>query len=729
MPSDNPLSDDNVSFLHTVPSATIMEFRNAMFTQAYIQKNSLKFLLLDWIDFSEFKEYMEASKNLLEVSTARIASEYDDVKSEPKEVMIDPGVYNKRECEVTVNLKSIRTNTFNENGHETIEILDSDKENVSVDPVNAIEIMEDSNSGGVKLAYLIDLISKLIVLKIDVNLSDLILIQDSDDISGDYLSDLSDESSDSEDNQEESDTIWLDHDVISFIISSGHHKLNRQLTVEQVERVVGIPTYWLVPQDKDQESWTRCTGDGDSDVKFDIFTKMPIECRHSRLECAGVYACKHVNPALVNVTRYELDPASLEQVIAGAFEDWEQEGTCKAHDSDGDPCEGKPVMRAHKQSRIENGKSYFIACTGWKPDFRKHHKEQSIHPQVDEHILARIFAWEASSTALILGTITPALIAPALANTRMQQVILLNKKKKVYTHGTGVPGVTALMADDLNQPLEKHYVHSITTSPSGGLIIFTAHPYLLSLIHETDRFEVDTSFKRVHDSLGLNEWELSIWSKKLQHVVSIARIYSNKADRSHYKLIFDILQQQTHTITGKPLRFKRLSKGGNLLTMGVDLEAAQVLGAGDSFLTTNEPDYSLITTTDPNDLVQYFVCACVTHVKHGIKDFKGLVNEPQYNRLINFIYLKDESEIKDFSNWIMSLGIKKIQDWWDHKVMNTWILPALIQCRLKIHVEDWNVTHGTTNICEAQHHWTNANTGTKHTLLEGIITYAKFTLP
>jgi hypothetical protein len=75
------------------------------------------------------------------------------------------------------------------------------------------------------------------------------------------------------------------------------------------------------------------------------------------------------------------------------------------------------------------------------------------------------------------------------------------------------------------------------------------------------------------------------------------------------------MQKTILAITGKPLRFKRLSRGGNLLSLNVDLEVAQVLGAGDSFLPTNEPEYSGITTTDPEELVQYFLRLCLTHAK------------------------------------------------------------------------------------------------------------------
>ncbi len=62
------------------------------------------------------------------------------------------------------------------------------------------------------------------------------------------------------------------------------------------------------------------------------------------------------------------------------------------------------------------------------------------------------------------------------------------------------------------------------------------------------------------------------------------------------------------------MRFKRLSKGGNLLSINVDLEAAQVLGIGDSFLMTNELEHSGISTLDAEVIVTYFMRGCYIHV-------------------------------------------------------------------------------------------------------------------
>lgn len=82
--------------------------------------------------------------------------------------------------------------------------------------------------------------------------------------------------------------------------------------------------------------------------------------------------------------------------------------------------------------------------------------------------------------------------------------------------------------------------------------------------------------------------------------------------------MFDGLRKLTKDLTGKALLLRHLSKEGTLLTIGVDMEVAQALAAGDSFLPTNEPEYSGIHTTDSSELIQYFVRTCHAHVKRYV---------------------------------------------------------------------------------------------------------------
>jgi hypothetical protein len=55
--------------------------------------------------------------------------------------------------------------------------------------------------------------------------------------------------------------------------------------------------------------------------------------------------------------------------------------------------------------------------------------------------------------------------------------------------------------------------------------------------------------------------------------------------------------------------------------MAIDMEAPQVQGACDSFLPVNEPEYSGITTADPDGFALYFVRACISHCKRYAPPF------------------------------------------------------------------------------------------------------------
>jgi hypothetical protein len=94
-------------------------------------------------------------------------------------------------------------------------------------------------------------------------------------------------------------------------------------------------------------------------------------------------------------------------------------------------------------------------------------------------------------------------------------------------------------------------------------------------------------------------------------------VYIDKAHTDHYRRLFDELQSQILSLRGKPLRFQQFSPDGNLLCMGADMEAAQVLGAAQSILATSNHDVEIsgINITAAEELLPYFVRVCLTHSK------------------------------------------------------------------------------------------------------------------
>ncbi|KAJ7687083.1 hypothetical protein B0H14DRAFT_2654035 [Mycena olivaceomarginata] len=195
---------------------------------------------------------------------------------------------------------------------------------------------------------------------------------------------------------------------------------------------------------------------------------------------------------------------------------------------------------------------------------------------------------------------------PSLHTKRLKQTIIRDEKLKVSPEGLGVAGVYARHVRDLKLPAEQRYIQSIVTTPGGKILIITMVPYLATLVHVAGTVQVDTTFGRTAGDL--NEWEFVIWYGSVERVLTVGRVYTDGMDRSHYKCLFDELQKIIFSLTGKHLRFKRFTRGGNFITMGVDLEAAQVQGASDSFLPTNEPEYSGIMNTTDGRESSHIIC-------------------------------------------------------------------------------------------------------------------------
>ncbi|KAJ7333283.1 hypothetical protein DFH08DRAFT_966118 [Mycena albidolilacea] len=194
------------------------------------------------------------------------------------------------------------------------------------------------------------------------------------------------------------------------------------------------------------------------------------------------------------------------------------------------------------------------------------------------------------TTRLLLNGQSPAMFHPSLHRKRLKQGIIRDEKLKVSPEGLGISAIYARHIKDLKLPAEERHIRSIATTLGGRVLIITMVPYLANLVH----------------------WEFVIWYGSVERVLTAGRVYTNRADRPHYKCLFDELQKIIFQLTGKQLHFKCFTAGGTLVTMGVDMEAPQVQGACDSFLPKNEPEYSGITTADPDKFALYFVRAWST---------------------------------------------------------------------------------------------------------------------
>ncbi|KAL1677859.1 hypothetical protein EV122DRAFT_252270, partial [Schizophyllum commune] len=142
---------------------------------------------------------------------------------------------------------------------------------------------------------------------------------------------------------------------------------------------------------------------------------------------------------------------------------------------------------------------------------------------------------------------------------------------------------------------------------------------------------------------------------------SLDLVYTDGADQAHFKKIFDMLRAEVQACTGRPLAFKRLSKNGTLLNFGMDMELAQILGAAESFLETNDPEFSGIHTSDPKELAQYMIRICRCHVMRPILELKREVTDEEYATLRQFPDLADSEALQKFEEFIGSLASPKVK--------------------------------------------------------------------
>ncbi|KAJ7189141.1 hypothetical protein C8R46DRAFT_1184332 [Mycena filopes] len=813
-------------FLDSVPARQVMAFRN---------------YTIDGFDVPAIKDFIAHNASAAaQVSTRPTASPRDQelvdglstralrdfrtyVKIEPQtfaafSIKTEPLPPSLRTVSTPVQLR-----TLQENGHDVFELIDSDSDV----EVTAADTRPSSRAStithvGTSLV-LFPLFSTLLDTWVGTDFDGQV---DRDDFS-DGPSDFdrknidSDHSGDDDDDLAPSDTLWQDN-VTSFVWT-GSFAITQKIRVRRIEYISedsDLPSVWPIPRiptvfvldgedekyrinnpetgdllgldriirDADNDAWTSVPGSGDSTAKS------------------------------VRATRFELDPTARTEVLAAEAETRRSEGTtpeqhaaifmsiirsstCTAVDSNQKKCGGGPILKAKPQGSSRNHQ-YFVACSGWRPNFKELHRTHQIPDHVDENILARFLAGQsiadgdekdtkpcskfvsprtgfhqrfclgieqhkclakraiyipvdtsirkalivnnqtghnhpmptltkvslktketykklikaagvvgatvskvdnAASTKVILGGKSVTGFAPALHSTRVKRDMVREVKKEKYPSGLGIAGALELYAYHLTKPLPDRYMHSYITTPGGGICIITFVPALLKFLDDpgVTSFDGDTTYKRIDGKM--NEWELTAFLKIVLRIASIVRAYINRASTDFFVAFFDELQRVKLEVTGKPIAFKKLVPGGNLLVMNSDMDAAQILGFTTSAMKLNVPEHSHIPMdTPPQKVAPEIVKICWRHAKEPVLDFKSLVSAADFARLQNFVYIDSKESLNEFSAFIDHLGVKRI-----HGDRRSEQISGIAHRR-----QPTRTRHSTQ--------WTNAQTGIKLTLVEGL---------
>ncbi|KAJ7760294.1 hypothetical protein DFH07DRAFT_957670 [Mycena maculata] len=189
----------------------------------------------------------------------------------------------------------------------------------------------------------------------------------------------------------------------------------------------------------------------------------------------------------------------------------------------------------------------------------------------------------------------------------------------------------------------------------------------------------------------MNEWEVTLFFKAVQHATSVARAYINRGSTDFFEAVFDELQRIKLMVTGKPIALQAFVPGVNLLVMNADMDGAAAMGVCRSVIKHNVPDYSKIPNdTPPEKIAPWFMKICWRHGKEPVHGFRALVSTEDHAILMDFVYINSEEGLAKFSAFVKGLGVRKIIDWWTHKEINTWIIPCLVKSQSLIPAAIWD---------------------------------------
>ncbi|KAJ6611331.1 hypothetical protein B0H10DRAFT_2192985 [Mycena sp. CBHHK59/15] len=331
----------------------------------------------------------------------------------------------------------------------------------------------------------------------------------------------------------------------------------------------------------------------------------------------------------------------------------------------------------------------------------------------------------AQSTKDLLDGKTPGLFHPGLlsrdAKTRLIQQVK-DELNSLSSTGANTWQLATYIADQEVLSDEKRYLHS-SLSRDGKRIIFGAHHKLLNSIHNLHTLNYNTTFKPVVGDMNI--FEINGWLVGINESVTVMRVWMEIHDRAAFKAVWEEVQRLVLKLTRKRLKFKGLHKGGKILGLNSDMEAAPLLGFADAFVATIDlEDVRSVVGTDAQKLLPFVLRVCYSHYNRGIPLLSHL-SKAIRQRIFNLKYLKTWAAFEAFKAWIQIVpdphGV--LRRWWEHKTMHRWLLPGLIQCLSNIPLEQWNTMEATTNLGEAQHAWNNNKTGTGMGALESFKKY------
>ncbi|KAF7333760.1 hypothetical protein MVEN_02332700 [Mycena venus] len=220
---------------------------------------------------------------------------------------------------------------------------------------------------------------------------------------------------------------------------------------------------------------------------------------------------------------------------------------------------------------------------------------------------------KAASTRVLLDGKLPQEIHPSMVNNRKRREIIQSVRAASFPDGTGMKAVLREFEKDKSRNIVDRYIHSVIMQ-ADMVIIITVNPDLAKL------------------------WKLLIWLKGLDKRTVIGRVWSNKATREAFVVVWNGIFEAIKSITGKSLNFKVFSEKSSLLGAIGDSEGAQAQGLGDVIILRqmNTPQVNGVPTVTVVSILLFVWKTCLVHFKRGVFKLEAHVDDYVFNCLLGF---------------------------------------------------------------------------------------------
>nr|GAT54288.1 predicted protein [Mycena chlorophos] len=327
----------------------------------------------------------------------------------------------------------------------------------------------------------------------------------------------------------------------------------------------------------------------------------------------------------------------------------------------------------------------------------------------------------APSTADMYGGKRVSEVSPAFADVRKIRDRITAHKKQEFPKGTGWDGVQHYIeTKERALPVSQRYIHAAINKGDYKMIV-TLHAQLAPYIHTILALIIDYTFKHIEGEM--DEWEIVGFSERFKIRIIFATLYCDRKSRPSFEALFTEFFDVVYLVTGQRLAMRPFYPDANCRVLVMDGEVAQAQGLGDFLVKYNQPAISGIHDIDPLALVPYCLKTCTIHFQRHIDDMARQVPREILVLLKSILGISSQADIDKWHADVAEAGktYPVVKNWYAQKLAHPWILATVNPFLSKIHPDDYKITPKDTNAAESAHAAINAETGTRLSLLPGIL--------